>query len=431
MKDSSARPPRFGFTLVEILVVIVIIGILAGLAIPAVNGAIIKARNTATKVEIDILEQALETYKLNYGDYPPDFSDWRKVERHYRRAFPEIDNEELKILAQFCWLDQNYDRVAPVVAGGNTNSVDPRTQPGTYSYYRPCMDPAEALVWSLGGFSTDAKRPFTGNGGPLSRRSNFANTTLDACYNHFQYNSARDNSLFDFELDGLTLVVANDGSSTFDPIGDGTPYTYSDDENSGNTIGNNNSVRGRATSRTGAVGFSAVRFLYDPFPVYVRGSDTLPLVYFNADTYQQTFLPPTGSAGWPVLHNLNLYLNPTEDIEGGVARPYFSDRLDTNAGGLQWEQSGKYQIIAAGLDNSYGGAAAAGTVDPTDNSTAANAGFTYAYPSGSPANGFGVKSGGGLDKYEFPGGNSPYGSVNPQLDNITSFSNLLLGDDLE
>ena len=64
------RKRRSGFTLVEILVVVVILGLLATLVIPRVVGRGEEAKRTATVVQIRALEQALDLYKLDNGFYP-------------------------------------------------------------------------------------------------------------------------------------------------------------------------------------------------------------------------------------------------------------------------------------------------------------------------------------------------------------------------
>lgn len=61
---------RSGFTLVEILVVVVILGLLATLVIPRVVGRGEEAKRTAALVQIRSLEQALDLYKLDNGFYP-------------------------------------------------------------------------------------------------------------------------------------------------------------------------------------------------------------------------------------------------------------------------------------------------------------------------------------------------------------------------
>ncbi len=63
--------PRRAFTLVELMVVIVIIGIIAGFALPAIFSAVKAARQGAYKLEVDTLADAVEKYRTKYGDYPP------------------------------------------------------------------------------------------------------------------------------------------------------------------------------------------------------------------------------------------------------------------------------------------------------------------------------------------------------------------------
>jgi general secretion pathway protein G len=61
---------RTAFTLVEVLVVVVIIGLLAGLVVPRVVGRGEEAKRTAAQVQIRQLGQALDLFKLDNGFYP-------------------------------------------------------------------------------------------------------------------------------------------------------------------------------------------------------------------------------------------------------------------------------------------------------------------------------------------------------------------------
>lgn len=61
---------RGGFTIVELLIVIVIIGILATLVIVTYNGIQQKARDTKRKTDIDALQGQLEAYWATYAKYP-------------------------------------------------------------------------------------------------------------------------------------------------------------------------------------------------------------------------------------------------------------------------------------------------------------------------------------------------------------------------
>ena len=59
-----------GFTLVEIMVVVVILGILAVLIVPRVVGRTDEARTVAAKQDVAAIMQAMKLYRLDNGRYP-------------------------------------------------------------------------------------------------------------------------------------------------------------------------------------------------------------------------------------------------------------------------------------------------------------------------------------------------------------------------
>ncbi len=65
------KPRRAGgFTLIELMVVLVIMGVLAALIVPNIIGRTDEARVTAAKTDIGTIMQALKLYKLDNGVYP-------------------------------------------------------------------------------------------------------------------------------------------------------------------------------------------------------------------------------------------------------------------------------------------------------------------------------------------------------------------------
>ena len=68
-KHSSNQSQR-GFTLIEIMVVVVIMGILAALVVPKLMGRADDARIAAAKQDISTMMQALKLYKLDNQRYP-------------------------------------------------------------------------------------------------------------------------------------------------------------------------------------------------------------------------------------------------------------------------------------------------------------------------------------------------------------------------
>ena len=59
-----------GFTLIQLMVVIVILGILAGLIIPRIMSRPEEARQSKAIIQIESLETTLKLYKLDNGSYP-------------------------------------------------------------------------------------------------------------------------------------------------------------------------------------------------------------------------------------------------------------------------------------------------------------------------------------------------------------------------
>lgn len=132
----DSRSIRRGFTLVEMLVVLAIIGILAALLLPAVMSAIVRAKNAAIAIDVNQLASAIESYKQDKGDYPPNFRDRSVVERHIRKCYPKADADYVRL---------------------TLNEACPRTD-GTFGPHFICE--SESLVFWLAMTDNDPRYPF-------------------------------------------------------------------------------------------------------------------------------------------------------------------------------------------------------------------------------------------------------------------------------
>lgn len=70
MKVNASLRKRRGLTLIELVVVLIVIGLLAGLVAPQILGRVSDAKITTAKTQIELLGVALENYRLDNGVYP-------------------------------------------------------------------------------------------------------------------------------------------------------------------------------------------------------------------------------------------------------------------------------------------------------------------------------------------------------------------------
>jgi type II secretory pathway pseudopilin PulG len=299
---------------VELLIVMAILGILAGLLAWGVNAARVAILKRAQAFEVQSIASAVEAYRTKYGDYPPDGSSWPVMEAHLRKAFPNILVSELALLNPALSTANGYIR--------NDNDLTEShphlaryisTSPGLRS--GRVFDAAEALVFFLGGFSSDPQRPITGPGGPLK---------LNPVVGAYIYNTQRENAFFEFKIGRLTLDP-NTGASNDEAVySEGVPN--------------------------------------DLMPVYVGNGPTyqqlgVPIIYFDSRTYQ---------IGGATVNDSSYYFNfyspglvDTRNVQGSTrncARPFLSMDLDPNKGNnaLRYANDKTFQIMNGGYDRIYG-----------------------------------------------------------------------------
>ncbi|QDU76398.1 Type II secretion system protein G precursor [Bremerella volcania] len=167
---SRPRACHRGFTLVELLVVITIIGILAGLALVGIRTAVVAAQNAAMKVEVANIAQALDLYKQDNGAYPPDGNTivltatqrTTALNRHLQKIFPQrnsgTDVFDTSTSTGRDYIKQIAEDTGIIRDGAWDGAMD------TDAYNFAALDPTEAYVLFLMGFSPDVENPITGTG---------------------------------------------------------------------------------------------------------------------------------------------------------------------------------------------------------------------------------------------------------------------------
>ena len=90
-RPKFSRSERSGFTLVELMVVITVIGLLVGMLVAAVIPVMTRAREAAIQFEMKQIEQSIENFRTENGFYPPSFqniSDAAALARYIGRIAP-------------------------------------------------------------------------------------------------------------------------------------------------------------------------------------------------------------------------------------------------------------------------------------------------------------------------------------------------------
>ena len=83
---SKALRNSLGFTLLELMIVMAIVGILATLAEPSFQTATVKAREAALKKDLFIFRDTIDQYYADHGNYPSSLKDL--ADKKYLRAMP-------------------------------------------------------------------------------------------------------------------------------------------------------------------------------------------------------------------------------------------------------------------------------------------------------------------------------------------------------
>jgi general secretion pathway protein G len=153
---NNTRRPRGGFTLIEVLLVLVIIAGLAAVAVVAIGGSREQANIDKTKALMGQLEGALERYHSAFNEYPteeqgglralvekPSFEDEEKA-RRWTQPFTRPEKLKDAWGNEFTYELVEVDRSGVTVTRPQIISSGPDKEPGTEDDIR-LFDPEEEM----------------------------------------------------------------------------------------------------------------------------------------------------------------------------------------------------------------------------------------------------------------------------------------------
>ena len=107
-----------GFSLIEVIAVTIIIGVMATMLMPAIDGAGSKARNAKLQNDLTTLDQAIATYKLEQGSVPASLDKLVPDYIAKNKGFKDAKNEDF----QYSVSGSNYTLTGSAAEGNTVTS---------------------------------------------------------------------------------------------------------------------------------------------------------------------------------------------------------------------------------------------------------------------------------------------------------------------
>lgn len=165
LNRTATLPGAPGFTMIELMIVIVVIAILAAMLLPAITNVRRTAQIARVTVDIKNLEKAIADFKLKFNMEPPSSFKVYEVGSDWLNATDTLSKQSLAHVRQM-WPNYDFSGIQDVNNDGSPN--------GPFS-----LEGAECLLFFLGGngaitaagtppqpngFSTNPSKPFASGG---------------------------------------------------------------------------------------------------------------------------------------------------------------------------------------------------------------------------------------------------------------------------
>jgi prepilin-type N-terminal cleavage/methylation domain-containing protein len=347
--SDPGRPRKAAFTLIEMLVVILILGILVALLVPAISGAVRTAQNARVTGDITVFGQALASFKNKFGEAPPS-----RIVLNENGAYNTISPAPLNTIAFYSLPAQASGY--PAIGGISNPSGSPLYTPGrdvnfgtlsqrSLGYLRKFFPRATLIAGTT--------NPLLTAGSPVTAYHDINDSgSLDGAPYYLEGHEC-----LVFFLGGLASFSANTVGMTGFSANPNNPFIH-------------DHVPGGANRTQKYFEFSGDR-LYDDdgdfVPGYIDSLGTLTdgryFAYFSSygsagyDPNDVTFALADDALARPFRVSFTVPNGgaPTNEIVSPVPNPYTNGPgVPTGTRLAAFQNSESYQIISPGADRQYG-----------------------------------------------------------------------------
>ena len=119
-----------GFTIMELLVVLMLIALLASIVTPVVTKSIVRAKESTLKENLFIMRKALDDYYADNGRYPEMLEDL--TEKKYLRFIP-VDPLNDQLQWDFSYTDNEQTQQAPGIIDIHSQSTEQASDGSNYN----------------------------------------------------------------------------------------------------------------------------------------------------------------------------------------------------------------------------------------------------------------------------------------------------------
>ena len=125
MGQLAPRLSGRGFTIIELLIVIVVIGILATITIVAFNGAQQRAQNAALKTAAQQFSKGMQLWSISSGKKPEEINaGWNNGGQGYvSKPWENYSTGLVEVIASSGYLPPNFGKNLPIIPSSSTDPV--------------------------------------------------------------------------------------------------------------------------------------------------------------------------------------------------------------------------------------------------------------------------------------------------------------------